>query len=149
MTEEKELPLEAPEQMELCKCKRCRIKRFRMRQAFILPTKPVARIVGKHEYIRLDEVNDRYWTYTAHDFEVSPVDEHQTCKVCNFSISKEDIVNGHSSYCKQVSNPSTLDLNLSALKTCGRKGTFNGKRMEWLDHQNDGLTDVKGVSIYD
>jgi hypothetical protein len=47
--------------VEICKCVRCRIKRFRLTQSFSsLPTKPVSKIVGKHEYLRLDDVNDPY-----------------------------------------------------------------------------------------
>jgi hypothetical protein len=121
MTEQSPLE-EAPIPVELCNCAKCRINRFRTKQAMgYLPVKPESRIVGKHEYLRLDGVNEEYFTKIKHEFEPDPIVEFGTCKVCDFKVSKEEFENYTIPFCKVFTQPSTLDTKLTELKAAGRK----------------------------
>lgn len=88
----------------------------------ILPTKPESRIAGKHEYIRLENVNDPYFTRIEHKLvkEVGAT----SCEVCSFfyTDAEEKIIEGLTTGpCDLVNNSSQLDLKLTELKAAGRK----------------------------
>jgi|ERR1700690_289303 len=116
-----EVPIPA-EEIEICNCKKCRIKRFRAIQALgYLPKKPESKIVGKHEFLRMDNVDDKYFTYIEHKFELIPNTEMNECKVCQVKFSSEEIKEGGVSWCKVFTSPSQLDFKLGQLKAQGRK----------------------------
>lgn len=117
--------------VEICKCVRCRIKRFRLMQSLSsLPTKPVSKIVGKHEYLRLDDVNDKYWTEFEHDLKVEEVTGRSNCTECSFYFTKEEVEAKYKALPCYVKNfNSTLDVKLQELKSLGRK-VLNTRR-EW------------------
>ena len=126
--EEAPIPVEAS--MEICKCVKCRIKRFHQVRALgFLPKKPLSRIAGKHEYLRLDDANDQYWTKIKHKFELEPIVDFGTCKVCDIKVSAEDFENGTVPFCKVFTVPSQLDIKLTELKGAGRKVVGTWK--EW------------------
>jgi len=120
---EQSTPEEVPIPVEICNCAKCRINRFRTKQAMgYLPVKPESRIVGKHEYLRLDGVNEKYLTEVKHQWSPDPVVDFATCKVCNVKLSSEEFeAFGAVSFCKVFTQPSTLDTKLTELKAAGRK----------------------------
>lgn len=108
-----------------------RIKLFKLKQSLgFLPKKPEARIAGKHEYIRLEQVNEYYFTKIEHKLVPKPECEYSVCEVCSLNISsQEDVEKGLIPPCSLVNNPSQLDLKLTELKVEGRK-VLNVQR-EW------------------